>query len=428
MKFGETFRCARPYSAIPETVDGLRNLFHVTYSPDQKLVPIARGINPLRSVAAPEGLRCPAILITSSPHKVGSLTTPWQDLFDTDNGHIRYYGDNKSPGQDPAAAPGNKQLRDQYMIHNSPELDVRRAAVPIVFFKRVSRAGKVKGYLQFQGYGLVHRAELIVQSDRKSDCTFSNYVFDFVILNLAADAEIFDWDWIRARQSSVRTLEETLRYAPKAWKEWVAAGPKAVERCRRRISKLQISKSAEQRPQKNSREAGVLDEIYQFYKQREARFEGLAAEVLKHMISGSNDQFMVGWLTPPSGDGGADIVGRLDVGTGFSQVKLVVLGQAKCEKPSSTTSGRDIARTVARLKRGWIGAYITTSYFSEPVQREVIEDQYPLIMVHGLRLAEEVLIMMHEQGFAAVTDLLEDVDQRYQGMIQIRRPEEILSE
>ena len=48
------------------------------------------------------------------------------------------------------------------------------------------------------------------------------------------------------------------------------------------------------------------------------------------------------------------------------------------ENQKHATNGKDIARTVARLKRGWIGIYITTGYFSEPVQREVIEDKYPL--------------------------------------------------
>ena len=51
-----------------------------------------------------------------------------------------------------------------------------------------------------------------------------------------------------------------------------------------------------------------------------------------------------------------DFVGRLDVGSGHSTAKLVVLGQAKCEKLQSATGGNHIARTVARLRRGWIGA------------------------------------------------------------------------
>ena len=77
---------------------------------------------------------------------------------------------------------------------------------------------------------------------------------------------------------------------------------------------------------------------------------------------------------------------KMNIGSGFEGLDIVLLGQAKCEK--NATSGKDIARTVARLKRGWIGAYVTTSYFSAPVQLEILEDKYPLIKINGLKLAE----------------------------------------
>ena len=76
----------------------------------------------------------------------------------------------------------------------------------------------------------------------------------------------------------------------------------------------------------------------------------------------------------------------MNIGSGFEGLDIVLLGQAKCEK--NATSGKDIARTVARLKRGWVGAYVTTSYFSDPIQLEILEDKYPLIKINGLKLAE----------------------------------------
>jgi hypothetical protein len=45
-------------------------------------------------ISTVDGERWPAILISSGPHKIGAPETPWQDLFDPDNGHIRYYGYN----------------------------------------------------------------------------------------------------------------------------------------------------------------------------------------------------------------------------------------------------------------------------------------------------------------------------------------------
>jgi hypothetical protein len=69
--------------------------------------------------------------------------------------------------------------------------------------------------------------------------------------------------------------------------------------------------------------------------------------------------------------------------------------------------------------------YVTTSFFSEAVQREVIEDEYPVLLVHGRRLASEVLRLADDLG-KDVPSLLSWVDQKYKGMIQHRRPEEIL--
>jgi hypothetical protein len=127
-------------------------------------------------------------------------------------------------------------------------------------------------------------------------------------------------------------------------------------------------------------------------------------------------------------DGGADFIGRLDIGSGLATVKVIVLGQAKCEKFDSPTGGNHIARTVARLRRGWIGAYVTTSYFAEAVQREIIEDKYPIILINGQRIAREVLSMMHEQGEIGINSFLDSIDAQYDDMLSIRNAEEILQD
>jgi len=84
MRIGEIFRYSRPYNAREETIDGLPNFFHYTSSPGAKLALLDSGINPIQKISAPDGQRCPAILISSSPHKIGSPETPWQDFFDPD--------------------------------------------------------------------------------------------------------------------------------------------------------------------------------------------------------------------------------------------------------------------------------------------------------------------------------------------------------
>ncbi|MFF4010875.1 hypothetical protein [Streptomyces sp. NPDC001717] len=39
--------------------------------------------------------RRPAVLIRSSPWKAGTDETPWHDVFDLDNGRVRYFGDHR---------------------------------------------------------------------------------------------------------------------------------------------------------------------------------------------------------------------------------------------------------------------------------------------------------------------------------------------
>ena len=111
IKIGEIFRTARPYSRDIKEIDGFKNHFYVTSSTQShKLALLDSGINPIAAVFADNGPRVPAILIRSSPHKVGSQDTPWKDTFDVDNGHIHYFGDNKSPDSAGHESKGNEAL------------------------------------------------------------------------------------------------------------------------------------------------------------------------------------------------------------------------------------------------------------------------------------------------------------------------------
>ena len=103
----------------------------------------------------------------------------------------------------------------------------------------------------------------------------------------------------------------------------------------------------------------------------------------------------------------------------------MVLGQAKCEDPNSPTNGNDIARTVARLRRGWIGVYVTTSYFSPQTQSEIIQDQYPIVLVDGYRVAREISVILASRSITSAA-LLKEVDANYEGQLARRSPEEVL--
>lgn len=429
MRIGQIFRTSRPYRPEPETIDGLPNYFYHTFTPNQKLPLLDSGINAIGDVKAPDGPRCSAILISSSPHRIGSPNTPWQDFFDPDRGHIRYYGDNKTPESDPTTKDGNRALLAQFALYASPEASSRIISCPIICFKRIQVGQRIKGNVQFQGYGIITRAERITQYHRKRASYFTNYVFDISILSLAGENEDFNWQWISARRDPNMTAAQTLVLAPEAWQVWVREGNSALEKCRRRVSKLITVSKKQQIPELGSKEYVALQVIYSFYGKgrKNSRFEALASAVVGRILSGNGQAaYHQGWITPTSSDGGADFVGRMDVGSELAGTRLIVLGQAKCERLSSPTGGNHIARTVARLKRGWIGVYVTTSFFSEPVQREVWDDKYPIVLINGRRLAREVLAMVHEHGFPDVRVLLEAIDRAYETQVARRNPEEIL--
>jgi hypothetical protein len=286
--------------------------------------------------------------------------------------------------------------------------------------------GRAKGNVVFQGFGVIERTELVTQLDRRSNETFSNYAYDFAVL--AREGEEFDWAWLNDRRDPTLDLEQTLEKAPFSWRAFLRRGVADLGGARRRVSTLMTSTKAEQSPMHASPHERLLDQIYSYYHGKKHQFEALAARVAERVLSRNGAAYVRGWITPPSADEGADFIGRIDIGSGFSTIKQVVYGQAKCEKPSSTTSGRDVARTVARLRRGWIGIYVTTGSFSEPVQREIIEDEYPLLLIPGSRIAQEVEEMLHESALATLGELLNDISSTYRASVLRRRPTEILKE
>jgi hypothetical protein len=424
LTIGTIYRYSSSFNVNTPIIDDLPNLLFHTNTKGQNKALLEAGINPIGSVKTREGFRTPAILISSSTHKQGSKETPWQDEFDVDNGYIKYYGDNKSLG-DPAKAPGNSLILGQFQYHLNNTYENRILAIPFIFFKSVQVGSRVKGNRIFQGVGLLRSAELVTQY-QKDNGYFTNYVFEFDILDMRNDFEQFSWDWISMRRNPDVSNEAALKLAPKSWQAWVNAGELARDGLIRRVHKIISIAKKDQLPSIGTREDKCLAEIYKYYDGRKHHFELLASKVVANIIRQNGGSYKEGWITQGSGDGGIDFVGRIDLGVGFSKVEIIVLGQAKCEAYSKPTNGVHIARTVARLKRGWVGAYVTTSFFSEMSQQEISEDSYPLITVNGLELSREVLKLVEMTGASSVKYFLENLDATFTEYIQKRKPEDIL--
>jgi hypothetical protein len=60
------------------------------------------------------------------------------------------------------------------------------------------------------------------------------------------------------------------------------------------------------------------------------------------------------------------------------------------------------------------------------VQEENLDCRYPVVLIPGLRVAQEVGRMLVEKNLGAVAELLEELDSRYELRLDRRDPKDIL--
>ena len=168
----------------------------------------------------------------------------------------------------------------------------------------------------------------------------------------------------------------------------------------------------------------LLTELSKRFGQNPHAFEGLASLIAERVIGHGCRR---AWVTRRSADGGVDFVSRLDVGSEFSRMAVVVLGQAKCLAPTSSVNGKDLARLVARLQRGWFGVFVTTGVFSSSAQQELHEDQYPVVLINGTRVAREVRTLLTTEG-VTLPELLERERRWYDRNLRALNPRRALDD
>jgi hypothetical protein len=429
---GEILRYAQGADTKVLELDGYPNYHHLT-SPHgsgfAKLM-LESGINRAKEVPGRDGVRRPVIAIRSSPWKAGHESNPWHDEFDMDHGHVRYFGDHK-PGTVgiPGVTGGNRALMRAWRYHSGTSREDRSLAPPLLLFRAVTQMiggqSRHKGFVEFCGVAVIERLEHVVQRDTESGRSFPNFVLDLAVLS-ADNGDQIDMRWIDDRRDAKLTSLEALRHAPQSWRRWVNEGRTAIPIVRRRVLSSKVKSRADQMPEPGSKEEQTLEEIYSFFDGKKHAFELLAARVASEVLQGSGSTYHAGWLTRAGGDGGVDFVGRLDVGSPGANTPLIVLGQAKCVAPGSSISPDQVARVVARLRRGWLGIFVTTGAFSRQAQVEVIDDQYPVVLIPGKTLVEEVNKIAAATFDGDLNAMLEALLEGYSNAVTQRRPEEIL--
>ena len=429
----DELRYAKGANQVETMLDGHLN-YHWLMSPAEISLPkimLEAGINAPAQVSTAEGLRRGLVAIRSSPWKAGHETNPWHDEFDLDHGHVRYFGDHKpSTVGLPGATPGNRTLLEAARLHAGTTREERLLAPPLLLFRSVTvrREGRtlVKGYVEFCGAAIIERLEHVMQRDPKSGRSFPNLALDLAVVT-GGEIDGVDIRWIDDRRNRNLSSEKALRYAPDSWKRWVHEGRVAIPGVRRRVLTSSVRSTRDQQPVPGSVEAAVLQEIYSFYDGRKHAFELLASRVASEVLRESGARYRDGWLSRSSGDGGVDFVGRIDMGPTVGSTPVVVLGQAKCIQPSTSISPEQVARVVARLRRGWIGIYVTTGSFSKQAQAEIIDDQYPVVLIAGGSLAATVRRMAQASYGGDLQALLRSTVESYADSITYRRPEEVIA-
>jgi hypothetical protein len=397
--------------------------------PDLRFVSRGRhlkGINPyqgmffFRNVTDSEGVeRRPAFVFLSNNLKPASASNPWLDVIDPDSGFAFYHGDNRLPGRTAFAGRGNNALNLTFGQYGDPAL--RKLAPPILIFEQAAVDGKIKGYRKFAGFGVPTGVRLQTQAMRNE--RFVNLAIDIALFGLEAEDELFDWDWIDDRRDRSMLAERSNKRAPRSWKTWVRDGDVSIERVRRNVVRDRIHRATERRMESAGHRM-LLERVHQYYQSTPHGFEGLASFVTQRILGPNCTR---GWVTPRSGDGGIDFVNRLDIGSGMAATSAVILGQAKNKKPLRPVAGHELARVVARLRRGWVGAFVTTGVFTDSAQRELIEDEYPVLLVDGVRVAEEIQKVLAAEGIG-LGRLLDRETRWYESNVSRLRPEHILAQ
>ncbi len=359
------------------------------------------------------------IIISSTNHIRSDAYNPWEDEFNEDIGYIYYYGDNKTADKDPATTTGNKRLLEQFKLSHSNDPKERAKAIPILFFE-----SKKQGERTFHGYGTVESIKLVTQysGSNKNKTYFSNYLFTFCVFSLKKEQEGFNWDWIDARREKDKFAPCLAPKEWQEWQEWIKDGD--FNKIRRHVYGRSTANKKEQLPTPGSKLDIILQKIYSHYQNNPFGFEYLAKDVTRLLIEDSGTICHDGWVTKASGDGGYDYVLRIDIGNhGLSQVRQVVLGQAKCYERNNGVSGKDVDRIIARLKRGWLAAFVTTSYFTNATQQEILEDNYPILLITGKQVAEIVNKELYRKNIS-LDKYLESLNMEQ----EYKNPEDILKE
>ncbi|MBM3740896.1 MAG: restriction endonuclease [Acidobacteria bacterium] len=307
----------------------------------------------------------------------------WPDSLDRESGLFTYFGDNRSKGVPihDTTVGGNRLLRSIYSLLHTGQ---RGKIPPFLCFETLKSA---KGtHMRFLGLacpgaeGVSALEDLVAVWRIKGNDRFQNYRAMFTILR----EETVSRSWLEDLVAGTASVDS--KYCPPTWSKWVSTGRYLALQCSRRIE----PRSRKDQEPSTKEERMVLLRVHQGLSDRE--FEFAAADLVRLM----DERFSDFSVTRATRDGGRDVVAEYRVGHALHQVRLEAYVEAKRWSPGSAVGVKPMMRLISRLKHRDIGVFITTSYFDVQVQRELIEDRHPVLLVSGGDVAR--LLLQKELG------------------------------
>ena len=305
----------------------------------------------------------------------------WPDHLDEETGIFRYYGDNRHPGREitDTKKKGNKILEDTFaLLNDGTHLD---DIPPFLVFKKTGNGRDV------QFLGLAAPGNPKISPDRDlvafwrtvNGKRFQNYESYFTILDTGSEA--IPRKWI---ESLIYDHENSLQYAPTAWKRFVKYGRDGIAPLKaNRIFKIPSKYDQLQSDIEGNR---CLDLIRNHYKDNPYGFEACAVNIIEKM-----DPNFVGFsLTRPWRDGGRDAIGHYAISQGGKSnhpLKIDCAIEAKCYSPDDSVKVKQMSRLISRIRYRQFGVLITTSYVADQAYKEVVEDGHPILIVTATDIA-----------------------------------------
>ncbi|MEU1509195.1 restriction endonuclease [Kitasatospora sp. NPDC005748] len=322
----------------------------------------------------------------------------WPDALDPQTGTFTYYGDNRKPGHELHGTNpgGNLLLRDVFAAsHAGPE--ERRRIPPFLLFEKAGATGRgvrFRGLLAPGGPALTSDDELAAIWRTTGGERFQNYRARFTVLDQAAITR----KWIQHLIKGGDPLEGD---CPDAWRTWVETRsylPLTAP------ATTVIRSQAEQLPSDPSSQE-ILATIREHFRGREHDFEPCAVELWR-LLAPATGQVEV---TRRSRDGGRDAVGQYYLGPPTDRIAIDFALEAKCKSPDQAVGVKEGSRLISRLRHRNFGVLVTTSYFNQQMQKEIRDDEHPVVLICG----RDIVDLLRQHGYTSRTAVEEWLAKRY---------------